>query len=260
VGLTLTQGVHCAIALAVRATFGRPRVAAEATAGLPSRVAIALAAAGLLFSAGLAAQQALYPRDASRDHANPLAVEMHFLRLDDLAAHPLAHTGRVLAHFAVLDFVAPFPGYSDFLIEKYGLHYWSLSIEEADRARWSPLQIALAAVALGVVLAAATGLRRGGARLVAPGACVASQLVLHVFYGREYILYSPHWHAAWVALLVASAWAAFPNRKRPMAVFAGIFALALLANDVAVMHRTYREVGAGLYVTNRNSDGSLRTQ
>jgi hypothetical protein len=264
VGLTVTQLVHSVIALGVRATFARERPDVGAEAGTPAggsaiwpRLALVLALFAVLLWGGLRLQSELYPRAASADAEHPLAVELHFLRTGRLGAAPASHVGRLIGHFLVFDFVAPFPGHSDFLIRDYGADYWSLSVEEAGPAQWVPAQMALAGAVLLAVLAACYGLRRAGATFLAPALCVASQLALHVFYGREYVLYSPHWHAVLVAVLVAAAWNRFPRRRRAMLAAAAALSAAMLANDVVVMRTVYREVEAGLGLRGRDAAGAL---
>jgi hypothetical protein len=179
------------------------------------------------------------------------------MRTGHLAAAPVSHVGRLLGHFLVFDFVAPFPGHSDFLIRDYGLDYWSLSLEEAGPAQWAPAQLALAGAVLLAVLAACAGLRRADAKLLAPALCVGSQLALHIVYGREYVLYSPHWHGVLVAVLVAAAWNRFPHRCAAMLAAAALLSAAMLANDVVVMRAVYREVEAGLGLHTRDTTGAL---
>jgi hypothetical protein len=116
--------------------------------------------------------------------------------------------------------------------------------------------VALAGALLLAVLGACTGLRRAGARFVAPAVCVASQLALHVVYGREYVLYSPHWHGVLVALLVAAAWTGFPRRRPAMLMAAVALSATMLANDVVVMRAVYGEVEAGLGVRARDARGA----
>jgi len=202
-------------------------------------------------------QSELYPQAARADAERPLAVELHFLRTDRLAAAPVSHTGRLIGHFLIFDFVAPFPGYSDFLIRDYALDYWSLSVEEAGLAQWAPAQIALAGAVLLAALAAFAGLRRADARFVAPALCVVSQFALHLAYGREYVLYSPHWHGVLVAVLVAAAWNRFPRRRGVMLAAAAVLSAAMLLNDLVVMRAVYREVEAGLGTRGRGAGGVL---
>jgi hypothetical protein len=261
VGLTVTQLVHWIIALAVRATFGRERTEAGAQTGARAiwpRLVLALAVFAALFWGGLRLQSELYPRAVRSDADHPLAVELHFLRTERLAAAPVSHAGRLIGHFLVFDFVAPFPGRSDFLIRDYGLDYWSLSVEEAGWAQWAPAQIALAGAVLLAALAACTGLRRADAKFVAPALCVASQLALHLVYGREYVLYSPHWHGVLVALLVAAAWNRLPRRRGVMLVAAAALSAAMLANDLVVMRAAYHEVEIGLGARGRDGAGVSR--
>jgi len=260
-GLTITQVVHSIIALAVRATLGRARADAEASTAAPAiwpRLVLALAVFAAFTWGGLRLQSELYPRAARPDDQHPLAVELHFLRTDRLAAAPLSHAARAIGHFLVFDFVAPFPGYSDFLIRDYGLDYWSLSVEEAGPAQWAPAQIALAGAVLVAALAACAGLRRADARFVAPALCVMSQLALHLVYGREYVLYSPHWHGVLVAVLVAAVWNRHPRRRGVMLAAAAALSAAMLLNDLVVMRAAYHELEAGLGTRGRDAAGLLR--
>jgi hypothetical protein len=258
-GLTITQLVHCAVALAVRSTLARKPAPAGAVAlrELAARLALSLAICGVLAWVGLRLQAHFYPpRHAVLE--NPLSAEMHFMRAGHLAADPAAHVGGLLAHFLLFDFVAPLPGHSDFLIRDYGFDYWSLSVEEARLAHWRPSQLALAAVTLLAVIAAASGLRRADSRFLAPVVCVASQFAMHLCYGREYVLYSPHWHGALVAVLVAAAWRRFPERQRALLVAAALLGVLLLRNDVTVMRVVYDEFAAGLGTQVRDAAGVLR--
>jgi hypothetical protein len=261
VGLTVTQLAHWIIALGVRTTFGRERSEAGAETAVRAiwpRLVLALVLFAALFWGGLRLQSELYPRAARSDADHPLAVELHFLRTERLAAAPVSHAGRLIGHFLVYDFVAPFPGRSDFLIRDYGFDYWSLSVEEAGWAQWVPAQIALAGAVLLAALAACSGLRRADAKFVAPALCVASQLALHLVYGREYVLYSPHWHGVLVALLVAAAWNRLPRRRGVMLIAATVLSAAMLANDLVVMRAAYREVEIGLGTRGRDAAGFSR--
>jgi hypothetical protein len=259
VGLTITQLVHCAVALVVRLSVARGPAAAGVSPlrRLAPRVALALAVCGALAWGGVRLQAGLYPpRKAAVE--NPFAAELQFMRAERLAAAPIAHVGGLLAHFLLYDFVAPLPGYSDFLMRDYGFDYWSLSIEEAGLDRWTPAQLALAGATLLAVIAAASGLRRADARFLAPLLCVSSQFAMHLVYGREYVLYSPHWHGALVAVLVAAAWRRFPTRQRALLVAAALLSAALLLNDVTVMRSVYAELAAGLGAQVRDAAGALR--
>jgi len=259
-GLTITQLGWWAIALALRATLGRAPADASATeTATTSARRLALVAGGvvLLGWGGTQLQAAWYPPAVRTGTSSALANELNFLRTAELAAAPGAHVGRLLAHLAVVDFVAPFPATSEFLIRDYGLDYWSLSVEEAGPSEWAPAQRALAlAVALWVVLGL-VGLRRGDARLLAGLLGVGAQLALHVVYGREYVLYAPHWHAVWVALLTSGVWLALPRRGLSLALIALSLATALAVNNLAVMRVAYAELEAGLGVSARDSDGRL---
>ena len=67
---------------------------------------------------------------------------------------------------------------------------------------------------IGFLLPSALVLGRMDRRFAAPILCIASQFALHLFYGREYILYSPNWHGAVTAVLVAAAWNGMPTRRQ----------------------------------------------
>jgi hypothetical protein len=211
----------------------------------------------LLGWAGTQLQAAWYPPATRAESGSALANELDFFRTAELGAAPVAHVARLLAHFAVFDFVAPFPGISEFLIRDYGLDYWSLSIEAAGASEWAPAQLVLAlAVGLWVVLGC-IGLRGGDACLLAALLGVGAQIAIHVFYGREYVLYAPHWHAVWVALLATGAWRALPRRALPLTLIALSLSAAMAVNDVVVMRAAYAEFEAGLGVSVRDSGGAL---
>jgi hypothetical protein len=233
---TISQIAHWAIALGVRAGLaGGARAWARAT--------LAAALAASLLVAGARLQAALYPPDPSYAEST-LRTEIAFLRARDLSARPFAHAARVVRQVALDAFAAPRPAYSDFLMRDYGLDYWSLSAEEAGLAERS---LALAAALLLAIGFAVRGLVRGAdARLLAPALCVASQLALHLVYGRELVLYAPHWQGVLVALLVAGAWRGAGGRRRWLPLAALALAAALLANNLAVLARVHDEVAVGL--------------
>ncbi len=254
IGLTLTQVVFALIAFGVRL-----RVSPGARAGArarPAALALALALAGLVAAALLQAR--LYPGTRPFWTLDPLAGEAPWLRIEALRETPLRHLGRLLAHFGVVDFAAPFPGYSDVLLRS-GFDYWSLSLEQAV---WTPAQLALgAAVGAAALLAAAAGARSRDPRLLAPALCVAAQFGLHLLYGREYVLFSPHWHGVLVALLVAGAWQGLGSsglRLLPWGVT--LLSALLLVNNLWVLRSIYREVRFGLDAEHRDAEGRLRVR
>jgi hypothetical protein len=259
-GLTITQLGFWALALGLRATLGRAPADASVAGvlGAPSRqLALVAGVVVLLGWGGTQLQAAWYPPATRAESGSALASELNFFRTAELTAAPAAHLARLLAHVAIIDFAAPFPATSEFLIRDYGLDYWSLSVESAGAAEWAPAQRALAfAVGLWVVLGC-IGLRHADARLLAALLGVAAQLVMHVVYGREYVLYAPHWHAVWVALLTAGVWLALPRRPLSLALIALSLATALAVNNTVVLRVAYAELAAGLGVSARDSDGSL---
>ncbi len=261
IGLTITQIGYWMIALMVRVGCeggagkgdGR-RVSRTAVGGATLSIALFL----FLTWSAVELQSKLFPGTPQFYSSNPIAGEQPFLRLASIAAQPLQHTVRLLGHFTVFDFAAPFPGFSDFLIRDYGFDYWSLSIEEARIDRVTRLQWGLAAAVLLGVAMGCLALRRADARFAAPGLCIASQFSLHFFYGREYVLYAPHWHGVWVAMLVAACWNAWPTRRTALLVASGVLCIAMLANNLAVLSEVYRQVEAGLEIKVRDAHGALR--
>jgi len=258
IGLTITQIACWSIALVFRVASAHDAgVRASRTALLKAALCVVL----LLVLTGIAVEvQARMFEGTPRFYmTNPVAGERPFFRLGSIAAQPIYHTFRLLAHFSLFDFVAPFPGFSDFLIRDYvGFEYWSLSIEAARVDQVNALQWMLAVAVLCAVVSGCIALRRAGFRFVAPGLCVAFQFGLHFFYGREYVLYAPHWHGVWVAMLVAAVWNAWPRRRSAMLLASGLLCVAMLANNLAVLAEVYREVEAGLQVSVRDSHGALK--
>ena len=259
VGLTLTQLVHWIIALAVRTTLGRERTEAGAGTGARAiwpRLVLALALFAALFWGGLRLQSELYPQAARSDADHPLAVELHFLRTERLAAAPVSHAGRLIGHFLVFDFVAPFPGHSDFLIRDYGFDYWSLSVEEAG---------------LGAVGSGADRPRRRGA-VCRPGcvqpACAeptrSSSPRCSAWRASSRCTSSTAASTSCTRRTGTRCWSRCWSRPRGVAFPAGavrcwsppaVLSAAMLANDLAVMRAAYREVEIGLGTRGRDGAG-----
>lgn len=265
VGMTLTQIVPWAIALAVR--LGTVAVGGGGRRRRGGRLAAVLGLGLLLVAAAAVLQSRVYPGTDAFRHANPVAGERAYLRFEDAWRSPLRHAAVLAAHFLVIDFAAPFPAPSDFLFRGAQTpagraaarqSYWSLSAEEAGWRDWAPAQLALAACMALAVAAAASRTPRNDPRLLAPALVLLWHFALHLLYGREYVLYSPHWHALLVALLVAGLWNGLPARRRWLPWAAVALSAGLLANGVAVMRVVYREVGAGLETSKRDEAGRLR--
>jgi hypothetical protein len=250
-GLTLTQVANVAIAFGVRLWEQRANLA---TRVLRVRTAAVVGTALVLAAALSEGQARLHPGTPRFWQDAPLASERAFLRTGALCATPLAHTGRLLLHFAVIDFAAPRPALSDFLLRDHGIPTWSLSAEEAGLREWWP-----AALLLGTLLVAAFALaavfgRWRDPRLLAPGLCLLFHFALHALYGREYALYAPHWHGLLVAVVVAPLWNA-GRARRALALGCGLLAAALLANNLYVLRTSYAEVDWGLGAERRDLHG-----
>ncbi len=262
IGLTITQIIPWLIALGVRVAFELRRARAAGKGadlrGLGRNLVLCAAILASLTWAGVRLQAQVFPGTQEFYAENPLEVERHFYRSEKIRSVPLQHTSRLLLHFVLFDFVSPFPAYSDFLIQKYGLRWWSLSIEETGFDQWRAPQLALAAALLAALAIACALLRRADASFLAPALCVASQFGLHFFYGREYILYSPHWHGVLVAILIAASWNSLSRRRWAVLAAAGALSGAMLVNDLVVLKSVYEEVDAGLGVDVRDTRGELR--
>jgi hypothetical protein len=257
IAFTLSQAMHWGIALAVRALPpARPPSAHRAR--LAGRFAAAAAVCALVTLGAVELQQALYP-GTGRFYArkSPDRELQSFGRFDSITENPLLHATRLANHFAGVNFVAPFPGYSDFVIRRWHQAYWSLSLEQARPESWHPAQRGLFGVWLLVLLPGALWFARFDRRFLAPLLCIASQFALHFVYGREYILYSPNWHGVVTAVLVAAAWNGLGPRRRWLPAAAATFSLALAINSLAVMNRVYREVEGGMEQIYRDRDGRL---
>jgi hypothetical protein len=260
-GLTLTQIIPVWIAVAVRLTLGRPTgTGPESSASArAAKAAVLVAVATLLVGIGVEIQKRTHPGTPAFYNRDPIGGEAPYLRTDEALSSPLGHSARLLAHFAVFDFVAPMPAPSDFLI-RGGSDYWSLSVEAATLDDWRAPQLGLAAAVLAAVLAAAWLSLRRDPRMLAPVLCLAAHFALHWFYGREYVLYAPHWHGVLVAVLVAGAWNGLAARRNLVPALAALLATGMIANDVVVLRAAYREAAAGLSVEVRDEHGRLPSE
>jgi hypothetical protein len=234
IALTVTQVVNGLIALATRVAFARRQSGPGALRPALARASFALALGAGLTLLGVEVQARAHsgtPRFYAED---PVQGERPFLRTTTAAATPLHQTGRLAAHFLVIDF--------------------ALSAEEAGASHWRPAQRALAALLLAMLGSVVVWGRWRDANLVAPAACLAFHFALHLVYGREYVLYSPHWHGVGVAMLVAAGWNG-ALRRRAAGIAVAALCLALVVNDVVVMRAVYREVAHGLGADVRDVHG-----
>ncbi len=259
IGLTITQVGFFAIALACRCLAVARGSGGVRGARLATRVLLALALAVSVTWGAASLQTKLYP-GTPRFYEEGPQEERSWLRLSDLAEEPIAHVSRVVSHFLFYDFVAPFPGYSHYLIDFYAgsrpeYRYWSLSIEEAGFEGWRPAQLALAGGLALLLAAAAVGLRRPDPRFAAPLLCLGYQLALHILYGREYVLYSGNWHGVLCAIVVAAAFRAAGARRRALAGLTAALCLGIFVNSWIVLDRVYAEVERGLDRHLRDSAG-----
>ena len=254
IALTVTQVVNGLIALAVRVAFARREGGTRVLRPVLARAALALAlGAGLTFL-GVEVQARAYPGTPRFYAEQPVSGERPFLRTTAAVTTPLRQAGRLATHFLVIDSAAPLPAYSDFLLRDWGIQSWSLSAEEAGAESWRPAQLAIVALLLALIGSVVVWGRWRDPRLVAPAACLAFHFALHLVYGREYVLYSPHWHGVGVAMLVAAGWNG-ALRRRVAGFAVAVLCLALLVNDVVVMRAVYREVAHGLGADVRDIHG-----
>jgi len=254
IALTVTQVFNGLIALATRVAFARRDGGTQSLRPLLVRATAALALGAGFTLLAVEVQARVHPGTPRFYAEQPVRGERPFLRTTEAAATPLRQAGRLAAHFLVIDFAAPLPAYSDFLLRDWGIRSWSLSAEEAGAAHWRPAQRVLVALLLAMLGAVVLSGRWRDANLLAPAACLVFHFALHLVYGREYVLYSPHWHGVGVAMLVAAGWnGALRRRATGFAVAA--LCLGLLVNDVVVMRAVYREVEHGLGADVRDVQG-----
>ena len=255
-GLTFTQVANVAIALGAR--LWERHVAGTPVRELLRRAGTALLAGAALAGALSELQAHLYPKTPRIWVGNPVAAEQPFVRAGAIRSIPVTHTGRLLLHFGVIDFVAPMPVLSDFLMRDYGIPTWSLSAEEVGWKEWDPAQLALAVALLAAFAAALRFGRWRDPRLLVPGACLLFHFALHWFYGREYVIYAPHWHAVLVATGVAAVWNGARGR-RVLVATSLLLAAALLASNLTVLRASYEEVTWGLGTESRDRHGDPRS-
>jgi hypothetical protein len=257
--ITITQVVFAAIAFGVRLALLRRARVSPGPGRLAARVALTLAVAIGLTWAGARLESHVYPGTPTFYAAGPLASARGYFRVDELTGSPVGHTMRLIRHFVLYSFLAPRPAFSDFLMRDFGLDYWSLSVEASDRSHWSPPPRALAALLWLGVLVACVRYGKVDLHFLAPALGVASQFGLHLLYGREYILYAPHWHGVLVAMIVAAVWNGLARRGRAVAAaVAAVLCAVLLANNLLVLDAVYREFAAGLGADRRDASGRLR--
>lgn len=265
-GLTVTQVVVVAIAAGFRgmevvrlARSGGAGAGSGAWGSVASRALVtAVGAAAVAVSLG-ALQARVYPGSPRLLAENPLVGERPFLRTAVARAAPARQAGRLALHFALVDFAAPLPAYSPFLLRDYGIRTWSLSAEEAGLDRWDGPRRVLAAAWLAALAVLAWAGHWRDRRLAAPAAVLGFHFALHFVYGREYVLYAPHWHAVLVAVLVAAAWngrlARGRGRRAALGVVCAGLAAALLAANLGVLASVGDEVAHGLGADVRDARG-----
>ncbi|MGH7786815.1 MAG: hypothetical protein ACRERC_08105 [Candidatus Binatia bacterium] len=72
---------------------------------------------------------------------------------------------------------------------------------------------------------------------------VAANVVLHLFYGRWYFLYTPHWQPALVVMIAGAA--LLPGRMRPVGMAAlALFALLAAASTTAILTEMFTRLAA----------------
>jgi hypothetical protein len=186
---------------------------------------------------------------------NPMRGQSAYMRpiaVSSLAPEALL---SLVTQMLVYPFVPPVPGYSD--VVKY-LGYWSLSFEQLNTTPSDQLwyvdlfRMGVVFLLFGVLPFA----YRAGATAAILILGICSQLALHLFYGREFVLYSLNWLGLAVALSVITA-----SRLRP-AIFrvwlVGVFMAIplLLAWNFSVLDRALKEVSYGLDAAKRTAEGA----
>ena len=253
IGYTVTQVSFWFLAVTFRGWFSFSRFG---TKGL--KVALGLISVSLLVGSALVVGLAEWQH--SINPSAPVFYRANIVSGERLYSRPLAvtslNTSSVLSvarQMFVNPFAAPVPGYSA-LFQSFG--YFSLSLEEAKQAAqpWFllPLQAALAALLAVVCLT----LRRLGAVGLLLFLGVFGQFGLHIFYGREFILYSLNWIAPLVALSVLGASGCKPLWRTAWVWSVSVLLPVVLAWNYSVLGTVLSEVSHGLEMARRDASGA----
>lgn len=237
-GITITQfgaWLLCAgwRAFAVQGT-PRRRVGFAAVVLVATLVAMALA---------VQVQQGLFGDDEPHHRIRQvLKKEAKFLALDELRTTPFLRALTLAEHFALTPFISPDPVITIFEDPTSGRRFLTLSVLDARGDGWRivhlPGLILHAALLLGWLLLARPDARHWPLILV-----LAGQYLLHLLYGREFLMYAMNWHPLVVVLLLTS----IPSdalEKRRSTILLGIYLALLCALSVryvAEFSRIYRE-------------------
>lgn len=254
IGFTVTQVVFWPLALVFRLAFLWKDRGLRAFGGAAawSVVSIMSGASVVIVLAQL--QHYLNPSAPLLYACNLVAGESLYARPLRLASLSLPLVASVLKQMMVYPFVPPVPGYSR-VVQSFG--YFSLSLEEAnpERQAWlvQGLRISFVAILFGVLPFA----RRAGATAAILIAGVAAQVSLHLFYGREYILYSLNWVGllAGVSVIAASRLRA-PVFRMWLGAIAVLLPWVVLWN-YSVLQGVVSEISYGLDLSSRDANGLL---
>ena len=236
-GVTISQIVFVLVALSFRVWWLRGD--ARAAHALRMAVGIVVVAAGTAYllmklqGAVFGGTTRLYKLD------DTIRKEYKFMETEQLAREPHARAGRLLLNAAVHNFAAPPPALEEWSPPRSPRRFLSLTFVDAPPLAWRGWQwpMLLSHLAL---LAIVLARWRPRAELAPVYIALAGQALLHLVYGREFLMYAPHWHGLLIVALLAAP-GAIP---RWLVAWAWLQIAAMAASNLAMLHesfRTYRE-------------------
>lgn len=195
----------------------------------------------------------------SLNHSAPIFYAVDVVKGEGAWARPVAlqslspgHVISVLRQVLSYPFVPPVPGYSG-VVRSYG--HFSLSLEDANLEAESWLVSVLRFSLIAVFFLALLFARKAGASVIILVAGTASQIILHLFYGRDYILYSLNWLGLLVATFIVVASRLTPFGYRVCLVAASFLLPCAILWNYSVLAHIMSELSYGLEISMRDEHG-----
>ena len=179
--------------------------------------------------------------------------EKQYSRPLELSAITWAKVSGVMKQMLIYPFVPPVPGYSRLVLS---LGYFSLSLEEANPQHQAMTLNYFRLLATTFIFLPLITVRLLDLRIAAVAVGVLSQIVLHCFYGREFILYSLNWLGL-LAVLVSVGTTRWKGRLGGLWM-AGLFIVIpnFMIHNAALYRRIVAEVSFGLESDRRDANGN----
>ncbi len=240
-GITVTQIMNWGAALGGRILLFH---SSDKNKPLLGKALLCLSLFLLLLSISIFTQLRVNPQ--STYYFSKIGQERNHLRLNELISQPVYHTVRLGNHFLIYSFMGVTPKLSDFLMNAYGLKYYSISIEEQTLHGWSKLQGFSCLLLLLLLYMPIIRYGRINRVLLPLFIALGGQFVLHLLYGREYVLYSGNWHGLTVAASFGLLQTVPTNRRRFLLSGIALLCVILAINNALVMKRVYNDYSTRL--------------